>query len=408
MLNKSITVFVVDRLVLCLVRSLLGQFLLVPCMFAQSAGLPQGMTVKDNGPRTYRFTVDYNHANTKGEMVYRQRIRGEYTRGLAGGEVEWRNVTQAQAVGPTAPFAAPEKRDFMEGFRGWRRAKLCDQVKKNCWKPQSGALRQPEVMCPAKEWPALWPVRTLWKILVSGVSGAAVGGLAGHPLAHRFKLDTTELKTPWLTIVGTVGDVRYFFLNSEVRPTIYVPFMQQPLRFLNLVLRSEASMNRTMSDVRESVQAVDSTVPVYGIERISQFFADLAGGVGLIGALMGVFAIIALALAAAGIYAVVAYSVTQRTEEIGIRMALGAQPRDIRKLVVGNAMRLLGIGLGLGLPVALALGRVMSSVLSGVVALEPSTFITVTIVLSAVSLLAGYLPARRATKVDPMVALRRE
>jgi len=117
MLNKSITVFVVNRLVLCLVRGLLGQFLLVPCMFAQTAGLPQGMSVKDNGPRTYRFTVDYNSANTKGEMVYRQRIAGEYTRGLAGGEVEWHNVTQAQAVGATAPFGAAEKRDFMEGFR---------------------------------------------------------------------------------------------------------------------------------------------------------------------------------------------------------------------------------------------------------------------------------------------------
>ena len=117
MLDRSITVFVVNRLVLCLVRGLLGQFLLVPCMFAQSAGLPQGMTVKDNGPRTYRFTVDYNSANTKGEMTYRQRVAGEYTRGLEGGEVEWKNVTRAQAVGATAPFGAAQKSDFMEGFR---------------------------------------------------------------------------------------------------------------------------------------------------------------------------------------------------------------------------------------------------------------------------------------------------
>jgi predicted permease len=228
------------------------------------------------------------------------------------------------------------------------------------------------------------------------------------PLGRRFKLDSTELKTPWLTVIGIVGDVRYFFLNSEVRPTIYVPYMQQPLRSLNVVMRTQASMNQSVAEVRESVQAVDSTVPVHGIERISQFFADLAGGVRLVGALMGVFAVIALALAAAGIYAVMAYLVAQRTQEIGIRMALGAQPRDVWKLVVGNAMRLLGIGLGLGLPVALASGRVMSSVLSGVVALEPSTFITFTIVLSAVGLLAGYLPARRATKVDPIVALRNE
>jgi ABC-type antimicrobial peptide transport system permease subunit len=184
--------------------------------------------------------------------------------------------------------------------------------------------------------------------------------------------------------------------------------MQQPIRSLNLVMRTEAGMNRTVTDARASVQGVDSTVPVYGIERISQFFADLTGGVGLIGALMGVFAMIALTLAAAGIYAVMAYSVTQQTQEIGIRMALGAQSRDIWKLVVGHAMRLLGIGLGLGLPVALASGRVMSSVLSGVVALDPLTFITFTIVLSAVGLLAGYLPAHRAAKVDPMVALRQE
>jgi hypothetical protein len=117
MLNKSISVFVVSRLISCVLCGLLGQSLLAPSVSAQAGGLPPGMTVKDNGPRTYRFTVDYNSANTKGEIFYRQRIAGEYTRGLAGGEVEWKNVTQATAVGPTAPFGAPQKSDIMEGFR---------------------------------------------------------------------------------------------------------------------------------------------------------------------------------------------------------------------------------------------------------------------------------------------------
>jgi hypothetical protein len=117
MLNKSILVFVVSRLILCAASGLLGQSLLVSSLPAQTEGLPQGMSVKDTGPRTYRFIVDYNTANTKGEMVYRQRMAGEYTRGLAGGEVEWKNVTKATAVGPTAPFGAPQKSDIMEAFR---------------------------------------------------------------------------------------------------------------------------------------------------------------------------------------------------------------------------------------------------------------------------------------------------
>jgi putative ABC transport system permease protein len=228
------------------------------------------------------------------------------------------------------------------------------------------------------------------------------------PLGRRLRLPSPEFGTPWLTVVGIVGDARYFFLDSEVRPTIYVPYLQQPIRSLNLVLRTEARLDPTVVDIRRAVEEVDSTLPVYGIERISQFFADLAGGVGVVAALMAVFAIIALVLSAAGIYAVMAYSVAQRIQEIGIRMALGAQGGDIWKLVLGNSVRLLGIGLALGLPVALSLGRVMSSALSGVVAVDPLTFVGFTMLLSAIALLASYIPARRATKVDPIVALRHE
>ena len=117
MLKRTKSVFVVGSSVLGAVFGLLGQSLLAQTLPAQTWNLPQGMAVKDDGPRTYRFTVDYNTANTKGEIVHRQCLTGEYTRGLGGGEVMWKNVAQAEADGATAPFATPQKRDFMEGFR---------------------------------------------------------------------------------------------------------------------------------------------------------------------------------------------------------------------------------------------------------------------------------------------------
>ena len=117
MLNRTQSVFVVRCFVLGAVFGLLGQSLLAQSLPAQTWNLPQGIAVKDDGPRTYRFTVDYNTANTKGEIVHRQRLTGEYTRGLGGGEVMWKNVAQAEADGATAPFGAAQKRDFMEGFR---------------------------------------------------------------------------------------------------------------------------------------------------------------------------------------------------------------------------------------------------------------------------------------------------
>ncbi len=229
-----------------------------------------------------------------------------------------------------------------------------------------------------------------------------------NAMGQRVRLASTELSTGWLTIVGIAGDVNHFLLDSEVRPTIYLPYRQQPIRSLNLLIRTRASLDQTAMAVRAAGQAVDRGQPINDLERLSKFFADLAGGVGVIATLLGIFAAIALVLATAGIYAVMAYSVAQRTQEIGIRMALGARPEDVRRLIVGGALRLVGIGLALGLPASLALTLGMSSVLPGVIALDPLTFASFSILLAAVALLASFIPSHRATRVDPMTALRAE
>jgi len=227
-----------------------------------------------------------------------------------------------------------------------------------------------------------------------------------NAMGRRVRLASTECNTGWLTIVGIAGDVNHFLLDSEVRPTIYLPYRQQPVRSLHVLLRTRAPLEQTTVAVRAAGRAIDPGQPINDLERLSGFFADLAGGVGVIATVLGVFAVIALALATAGIYAVMAYSVAQRTQEIGVRIALGARPQDVRRLIVGSALRLVGIGLGLGLPTAFALTLGMSSSLPGVVSLDPLTFASFAILLAAVAVLASFIPSHRATMVDPMTALR--
>jgi putative ABC transport system permease protein len=227
-----------------------------------------------------------------------------------------------------------------------------------------------------------------------------------NAMGGRLKVTSAEWGTSWLTVVGIVGDVKHFFLDSEVRPIIYVPYQQQPVRSLNVVLRAGMPLDRTAVAVRAAVRSVDAAQAPYAVESLSRFFADLAGGVGIVASLVGIFAAMALAMSAAGVYAVMAYSVARRTQEIGIRMALGAQAADVRKLIAGNALRLLGTGLAVGLPVSLALGRIMSGALPGLVVLNPIIVAGFTAVLAASALVASYVPARRASQVDPLVALR--
>jgi putative ABC transport system permease protein len=174
------------------------------------------------------------------------------------------------------------------------------------------------------------------------------------------------------------------------------------------VVRTSSDPLSFAAAVRSQVLAVDPDQPVYDVRSMEQVLSDSISRERFNTTLFGVFALVAMMLAAVGIYGVMSYTVTQRTHEIGIRMAMGAQPSVVLRLVVGQGMRLALAGVGIGIISALALTRVMSSLLYGVSASDPLTFVVISVVLSGVALAACFVPARRATKVDPIIALRYE
>ena len=226
------------------------------------------------------------------------------------------------------------------------------------------------------------------------------------PLGRRVKVGASESVAPWYTIVGVTGDVPRLWLDREMQPMLYLPNQQLPGRDAYLVVRVSGAPMAAVQAVRAQIAALDDKLPLYEIKSHEQVIADSMAGLRLVAALMVMFGALALALAAVGIYGVMAYAVSQRTREIGVRVALGARPQDVLRLVVGQSLKLAALGLAIGLPVALALGRMMAGALFGVIALEPLTFVGFTLLLTGVAMLAGYLPARRATKVDPITALR--
>jgi predicted permease len=229
------------------------------------------------------------------------------------------------------------------------------------------------------------------------------------PVGMRLKLGgCTECN--WTTIVGVVGDVKNEGLTAEDDSAMYCPFVQESfnIRMMTLALRTEVDPAGLVAAVRSEVNAVDPDLALANIKTMEQLMSDSLGQSRYRGALLGIFAIVALILAAVGIYGVIAYTVNQRTHEIGIRIALGAQKRDILRLVVSQGVVLSLTGVAIGVAGALALTRFLSSLLYGVSNTDPATFISVTLLLFGVALLACLIPARRATRVDPMVALRHE
>ncbi len=229
-------------------------------------------------------------------------------------------------------------------------------------------------------------------------------------LGRRFKPGFPNDK--WCTIVGVVGDVKTGGLNDASSPALYLPFEQAPspflMRDLTFVVRTTSDPVGAISVAQESIQSVDPELPVYDVTTMEALVYRSVAEPRFNAVLMGIFAALALVLASVGIYGVMSFAVTQRTHEIGVRMALGAERTDVLRLIVGRGMLLTGLGLILGIAGALGLTRLLTGFLFGVHPDDPWTFALVTIFLFGVALVACYLPARRAMNVDPIVALRYE
>jgi len=232
------------------------------------------------------------------------------------------------------------------------------------------------------------------------------------PIGKRIRWHTSPVNSngppPWRQVVGVVGSVRHNGVVKEPMPEIYLPQAQNAVANMVLVVRTASDLRAVVGPIRREVWSVDKNLPVHSIKTMAQILADDLMGYNLYIGLMSTFAAIALLLAAVGVYGVISYSVGQRTHEFGIRLALGAQARSIIKLVIGQGLKLVLVGLAIGLMGAFALMRVISEVFFGVSATDPVIFVSVSLLLTGVALLACYLPARKATKVDPMVALRYE
>jgi len=211
-----------------------------------------------------------------------------------------------------------------------------------------------------------------------------------------------------LQIVGVVADVKFNSLSTPKTEEMYLPYQQSPWMSMTIVLRSDSAPEPLISAVREKIAELDPDLPIAEIQSMQKIVSTSVAQPRLLTGLVGAFAGFALLLAAVGIYGVMAFSVSQRSHEMGLRMALGAVPRDIFRLVVGQGMRLVLAGIVLGFLASLVLTRLLSSLLFGTSANDPATFAFVAILLLVVALAACYIPARRATRVDPLVALRYE
>ncbi len=212
----------------------------------------------------------------------------------------------------------------------------------------------------------------------------------------------------WATIVGIVGNIRQKGLIEKAEPIVYVPYYQYPVAPVSLLVRSQADLSLLTATIRQEVLRLDQTQVVANVCTLNRVLLITMAPQQLVMYMIGAFAVLALLLAVSGIYGVISYYVAVHTQEVGIRMALGGDPKDILKLIIGKGLKLILTGTGLGVLASFALTRLLSSLLHGVSPTDPLTFSGVTLFLIAVALLACYIPARRVSLIDPIVALRCE
>jgi putative ABC transport system permease protein len=226
-----------------------------------------------------------------------------------------------------------------------------------------------------------------------------------NPIGARVRMSKKD--GPWLTVVGVCGDTKDWFF-SRPEPRAYVSFLQTPRPYASILVRTMIAPEQAVGAARAEILKVDREQPIFDVKSMEQQITEQTSGVRASAISMTTYALIALFLAVSGIYAIISYSVALRTHEIGVRMALGANRAAVLKMTLAEAARVGIIGLGIGIPAAWGLIRLMSSVLFGVIQADAATFAWLVVIMGASSLAAGYVPALRAARVDPLTALRNE
>jgi predicted permease len=228
------------------------------------------------------------------------------------------------------------------------------------------------------------------------------------PIGQHIKIGAADSKNPWMTIVGIVGNVKMDSIESRPSYAFYRPYVQLARSYGSFALRTSGDPMALAPAARKAISDVDPEEAVIDVMPMSKVISNSVIGLAYVSVMMGVMGMMALLLSAVGVYGVMAFTVTERTHEIGVRMALGAQSSNVLRLVVGKGVLLAGVGLLLGLPLGYFVASLLGSLIYGVGAFDPLTFAGVSLTLVAVVILACWLPARRATRVDPMIALRYE